>query len=94
VGAGIILWPIDLSCHGRVVIEAAGDGRVVVCLGRVVRVVVDIGSRLTPVRLAYALNWGARLATMWRRLRKKHQDEYILCIIEGYIKKWIWRVPI
>lgn len=64
LGARIILWPVDLPCHLSVITEAAVDGRVAVCLGPVLRVVVDVGRRLALVGHSKCLEDGARLATM------------------------------
>jgi hypothetical protein len=38
----IVFWPMDLLCHGCVVMKAAIDGGVVVRLGPVIRVVGDV----------------------------------------------------
>ena len=64
LGRRIILWTMDLLCHRRVLTEAAVGGRIAVCLGPVLRVVVDVGRRLTLVGHSKCLEEGARLATM------------------------------
>jgi hypothetical protein len=43
------------------------------------------------VRQNICLEVGARPAIMCGRLRKEHHDEYILCKIECYTKKWMAR---
>jgi len=64
LGGRIIFWPMDLPCHRCVLTEAAVGGRVAVCLGPVLRVVVDVGRRLALVGQSISLEDGARLATM------------------------------
>ena len=64
LGARIKLWPMDFPCHRCVVTEAAVDACVAVCLGPVLRVVVDVGRRLALVGQSISLEDGARLATM------------------------------
>jgi hypothetical protein len=49
LGPRIIFWAMDLLCHGSVVMKAAVDGEVDVCLGPVIRVVGDVGRRLALV---------------------------------------------
>jgi hypothetical protein len=35
LGPKIVLWPMDLLCHGSVLTEVAVDGGVAVCLGAI-----------------------------------------------------------
>jgi hypothetical protein len=64
LGPRIVFWPMDLLCHGDVVMKAAVDGGVVVHLGPVIRVVGDVGRRLALVGHSIGREDGARLATM------------------------------
>jgi len=64
LGGRIKIWPMDLPCHRCILTEAAVDGRIAVCLWPVLRVVVDVGSRLALVGQSICLEDGARLATM------------------------------
>ena len=64
LGARIIVWAMDLLCHGGVVMEVAIDGRVGVGLGPVIRVVGDVGRRLTLMGHSIGREGGARPATM------------------------------
>jgi hypothetical protein len=75
LGERIEVWPMDLLCHRSVLTDAAVDGGVVVCLGRVRQVEVDLGRRLPLVGQSPCLQLGARLATMCRQLRKEQQDD-------------------
>jgi hypothetical protein len=49
LGPWIILWAMDLLCHGGVVMKAAVDGGVAVCLGPIIRVVHDVGRCLWAI---------------------------------------------
>jgi hypothetical protein len=60
----IIFWPMDLLCHGGVVMKAAVDGGVTVRLEPVIRVVGDVGRRLALVGHSIGQEDGARLAIM------------------------------
>jgi hypothetical protein len=62
------------------------DHRVAVCLGPVLRIVVDVRHRIALMGHNICLQEGARLATMWRRLQENKQDDYKSCIIECYVK--------
>jgi hypothetical protein len=64
LGARIIFWAMDLLRHGGVVMEAAVDGRVGVGLGPVIRVVGDVGRRLTFMGHNIGREGRARAATM------------------------------
>jgi hypothetical protein len=64
LGPRIVFWPMDLMCHGGVVMKAAIDGEVVVRLGPVIQVVGDVGDRLALVGHSIGREDGARLATM------------------------------
>jgi hypothetical protein len=64
LGPRIVFWPMDLLCHGSVVMKAAVDGWVVVSLGPVIRVVGDVGRRLALVGHSIDREDGVRLATM------------------------------
>jgi hypothetical protein len=64
LGPRIIIWPMDLLCHGGVVMKATVDGGVVVRLGPIIRVVGEVGRRLALVGHSIGREGGARLATM------------------------------
>jgi hypothetical protein len=64
LGPRIVIWPMDLLCHGGVLMKAAVDGEVVIRLGPVIRVVGDVGCRLALVGHSISREDGARLATM------------------------------
>jgi hypothetical protein len=64
LGARIIVWAKDLLRHGGVVMEAAVDDGVGVGLGPVIRVVGDVGCRLTLMGHSIGREGGARPATM------------------------------
>jgi hypothetical protein len=64
LGPRIVIWPMDLLCHGSVLMKAAVDGGVAICLGPVIRVVGDVGRRLALVGHSISREDGARLATM------------------------------
>jgi hypothetical protein len=64
LGARIIVWAMDLLRHGGVVMEAAVDGGVGVGLRPVIRVVGDVGRRLTLMGHSICREGGARPATM------------------------------
>jgi hypothetical protein len=49
LGPRIVIWPMNLLCHRSLLIEAAVDGMLVIRLGPILRVVGDIGCRLTLV---------------------------------------------
>jgi hypothetical protein len=60
LGARIILWAIDLLCHGGVVMKVVVDDGVVVRLGPVIRVVGDVGRRLALMGHSIGQEDGAR----------------------------------
>jgi hypothetical protein len=64
LGSRIIVWAMDLLRHGGVVMEAAIDGGVGVGLGPVIRVVGDVGRRLTLMGHSIGREGGVRSATM------------------------------
>jgi hypothetical protein len=64
LGPRIVIWPMDLLCHGSVLMRVAIDGRVAIRLGPVIRVVGDVGRRLALVGHSISREDGARLATM------------------------------
>jgi hypothetical protein len=64
LGGRIKLWTMDLPCHCCVRIEAGMDHGVAVCLGPVLRIVVDVRRRLALMGRSICLQEGARLATM------------------------------
>ena len=64
LGARIIVWAMDILRHGGVVMEAAVDGGVGVGLGPVIRVVGDVGRRLTLMGHSIGREGGTRPATM------------------------------
>jgi hypothetical protein len=49
LGPWIIIWPMDLLCHGSVLMKVGVDGEVAIRLGPIIRVVGDIGRRLALV---------------------------------------------
>jgi hypothetical protein len=65
---------------------ATVDGGVVVCLGHVIRVVGDVGCHLALMGHNICREDGARLATMWCRLRENQQDDYKSCLIQSCTK--------
>ena len=64
LGPWIVLWAMDLLCHGGVVMKATVDGGVGVGLGPVIWVVGDVGRRLTLMGHSIGREGGARPATM------------------------------
>jgi hypothetical protein len=64
LGPRIVIWPMNLLCHGSILTEVAIDGRVSIRLGPVLRIVGDVGRRLTLVGHSIHREYGARLATM------------------------------
>jgi hypothetical protein len=64
LGARIILWAMDLLCHGDVVMKAAVDDGAVIRLGPAIRVVGDVGRRLALMGHSIGREDGARPATM------------------------------
>jgi hypothetical protein len=64
LGARIIVWAMDLLRHGGVVMVVAVDGEVGVGLGPIIRVVGDVGRRLTLMGHSIGREGGARPATM------------------------------
>jgi hypothetical protein len=62
--ARIIVWAMDLLCHGGVVMKAVVDGGVGVGLGPVIRVVGDVGRRIALMGHSICREGGARPATM------------------------------
>jgi hypothetical protein len=75
LGPQIIIWPMELLCHGDVLSEAAVDDGVGIRLRPILRVVRDIGRRLalvsqsiTPRRWSKAnhhVTLNARKPTRW-----------------------------
>jgi hypothetical protein len=57
-------WAMDLLCHGSVAMKADVDGRVVVRLGLVIRIVGDVECRLALMGHSIGREDGARLTTM------------------------------
>jgi hypothetical protein len=64
LGPRIVFWAMDLLRYGGVVMKATVDGRVVVRLEPIIRVVGDVGRRLALVSHSIGREDGARLATM------------------------------
>jgi hypothetical protein len=64
LGPRIVIWPMDLLCHGGVLMKTTVDGRVAIRLGPVIRVVGDVRHRLALVGHSIDREDGARLATM------------------------------
>jgi hypothetical protein len=72
LGPWIVIWPMNLLCHGSVLIETTIDGGVAIRLGPVLWVVGDVERRLALVGHSICREDGARLATMLRQLRENH----------------------
>jgi hypothetical protein len=49
LGPWTVIWPMDLLCFGGVLMKAAVDGGVAICLGPIFWVVGDVGHRLALV---------------------------------------------
>jgi hypothetical protein len=64
LGPRIVIWPMDLLCHGGVLMKAAIDGGVAIRLRPVIWVVGDIRRRLALVGHNIGREDGARLTTM------------------------------
>jgi hypothetical protein len=64
LGPRIVIWPMDLLCHGGVLMKAVVDSGVVIRLGPVIQVVGDIRRRLALVGHSIGREDGARMATM------------------------------
>jgi hypothetical protein len=64
LGPRIVLWAMDLLCHGSVVMKTVVDGGVAIHLRPVIRVVGDVVRRLALVGHSIGREDGARLATM------------------------------
>ena len=64
LGPRIVIWPMDLLGHGGVLTESAVDGGVGVRLGPIIRVVGDVGRRLTLMGHSIGREGGTRPATM------------------------------
>ena len=64
LGPRIVIWPMDLLGHCGVLTESAVDGGVGVRLGPVIRVVGDVGRRLTLMGHSIGREGGARPTTM------------------------------
>jgi hypothetical protein len=64
LGPRIVFWAMDLLHHGGIVMKAPVDGRVVVRLGPVIRVVGDVRRRLALMGHIIGREDGARLTTM------------------------------
>jgi hypothetical protein len=64
LGPWIVIWPMDLLCHGGELMKAAVDGGVAICLGSVIWVVGEVGRRLALMGHCISREDGARLATM------------------------------
>jgi hypothetical protein len=65
LGPRIVFWAMDLILHhGGVVMKAAVDDGVAICLGPIIRVVGDVGRRLALMGHSIGQEDRARLATM------------------------------
>jgi hypothetical protein len=64
LGPRIVFWAMDLLRHGGVVMKVAVDGKVVVRLGPIIRVVGDVERRLALMGHSIGREDGARMATM------------------------------
>jgi hypothetical protein len=71
LGARIVLWPMDRLCGQSVLADAGVDASIGVRLGWVLWVVGDVERCLALVGHSPCLQGGARLATMWHRLRER-----------------------
>jgi hypothetical protein len=60
----IVIWPMDLVCHGSVLTEVAMDGGVAIRLRPILRLAGDIERRLALVGHTIRREYGARMATM------------------------------
>ena len=60
LGPRIVFWPMDIMCHGGVVMKAAVDDGVAVRLGLIIRVVGDVGRRLALMGHSIGREDGAR----------------------------------
>jgi hypothetical protein len=49
LGPQIVIWPMDLLCHGGVVMKVTVDGGVAIRLRPIIRVVGDVRRRLALV---------------------------------------------
>jgi hypothetical protein len=70
LGPRIVIWPMNLLCHGSILTEVAVDGGVAILLGPVLQVVGDIRRCLALVGHSIRREDGGRMGTMWRRLRE------------------------
>jgi hypothetical protein len=64
LGPRIVIRPMDLMCHGDVLMKAVVDDGVSICLGPIIWVVGDVGCRLALVGHRIGREDGARHATM------------------------------
>jgi hypothetical protein len=64
LGPRIVIWSMDLLCHGSVLMKAVVDGGVAICLEPIIQVVGDVGRRLALMGHSISQEEGARLATM------------------------------
>jgi hypothetical protein len=64
LGPQIVIWPMDLLCHGSVLMKTAVNGGVAIRLRPIIWVVGDVGRRLALVGHSISREDGARLATM------------------------------
>jgi hypothetical protein len=64
LGPRIVIWHMDLMCHGNVLTEAVVDGGVAIHLRPVLRVVGDVVRRLALVGHNIRQEDETRLATM------------------------------
>jgi hypothetical protein len=64
LGPWIVIWSMDLLCHGGILMKAAVDGGVAICLRSVIWVVGEVGRRIALVGHSISREDGARMATM------------------------------
>jgi hypothetical protein len=64
LGPRIVIYPMDLLCHGSVLANAVVDGGVAIRLEPIIRVVGDVKRRIALVGHSISREDGARLATM------------------------------
>jgi hypothetical protein len=64
LGFRIVIWPMNLLCHGSVLTKVVVDGGFAIRLRPILQVVGDVRRRLALVGHSIHREDGARLATM------------------------------
>jgi hypothetical protein len=64
LGPQIVIWLMDILCHGSVLMKRVVDGRFAIRLGPIIRVVGDVGRHLALMGRSISPEDGVRLATM------------------------------